>query len=163
MREHIVWENIDTPSEEWLREIMDEYECDNDEAYEMALNMNREYLDDERMNLNVKTATEIVAIGDFGLWNGRVQGYKIIGNNVADCLYTECDYVKWYVDNRGDFRFVGHHHDGTNYTLYRVFKDNISETQKENFLDKLYYGKATRKDITRYTRKLREVCEVYGW
>lgn len=163
MREHIVWQNIDEPSEEWVQDIMDEYECDRDEAYETALNMNREYLDDERMNLNVKTATEIVAIGDLGLWNGRVQGYKIIGNNVADCLYTECDYVKWYVDNRGDFRFVGHHHDGTNYTLYRVFKDNISETQKENFLDKLYYGKATSRDITRYTRKLREVSEVYGW
>ena len=82
-------------------------------------------------------------------------GYKDIpSGNIRDCLYSDTDYTEWYVDKYGDLRADASHHDGTNHYLYRVFKENVTETQMENLKDKIYYGKATRADITRVTRRL---------
>ena len=56
------------------------------------------------------------------------------------------------------------HHDGTDHYLYRVFKPDISDTRKENFLNKICRGTVTRADITRITRRLGDkIAEVYGW
>lgn len=54
------------------------------------------------------------------------------------------------------------HHDGTNYVTYREWKEGVSETQKENLKVKLMRDEATRKDITRLTRKLGDrIAAVY--
>ena len=59
---------------------------------------------------------------------------------------------------------TGHHHDGTNYVLYREWKDNITDAQKANFENAIYHGILTSKDITRYTKSLgKRIAEVYGW
>lgn len=145
--------------EEEEREDLDEYE-----KYRIVEDINATYLEDERMNLNVELGREIIAIGDLGLWNGRVTGYKEIGTNIADCLYSEYEYQTWYIDHLGDFRLDETHHDGTNFVLYRVFKEGITEEQKENFKWKVYKNKATRKDITRYTERLGDaIAKVYGF
>lgn len=39
---------------------------------------NSEYLDDERMNLDIQLDKPILVIVDLGLWNGRYSGYKEI-------------------------------------------------------------------------------------
>ena len=45
-----------------------------------------------------------------------------------------------------------------------AFYDQRDDVQKENFLDKIYRGVATRKDITRYTRKIdTDIAKIYGW
>lgn len=123
-----------------------------------------DYLDDERVNLNRQLSQPILIIGDLGLWNGRANGYKMIDSgNLKDCLYTNSDMAEWYVDKRGDLRCDAVHHDGTNHYLYRVFKDGVSETQIENLQNKIYFGKATRADITRVTRRLGdEINKVYN-
>ena len=92
-------------------------------------------------------------------------GYKDISSgNIKDCLYTDDDYAEWYIDKYGDFRADAIHHDGTNHYLYRVFKNNISETQMENLRNKIYNNKVTRADITRLTRRLGdEIAAVYGF
>ena len=94
-------------------------------------------------------------------------GYKEIeSGNIRDCLYSErdIDYSTWYVDKNGDFRCEAIHHDGTNHYLYRVYKDGVSETQIDNLKEKIYYGKATRADITRVTRRLGDdIAKVYGF
>ena len=65
------------------------------------------------------------------------------------------------VDKNGDLRV---HHDGINHYLYRVYKDNATESQIENLKEKLYRGLATRADITRITRRLGdEIANVYGF
>lgn len=163
----VIWSNMDLDLDDWQEclndypEVTDEYE-----QWELIYEINNSYLEDERENLNIQLGDEILVIGDLGLWNGRRQGYMVISTgNIKDCLYDNaCDYCEWYVDNLGDLRFKGAHHDGYNYYLYRVWKDGVTEQQKENLLEKLYYGKATRKDITRVTRRLGdEIAEVYGW
>lgn len=63
-----------------------------------------------------------------------------------------------------DFRCDAIHHDGTNHYLYRVYKDGVSETQIDNLKEKIYYGKATRADIVRVTRRLGDdIAKVYGF
>ena len=100
-----------------------------------------------------------------GRWNGRFNGYREIqSGNIKDCLYTELDSAEWYVDKYGDLRADAYHHDGTNHYLYRVYKDNATETQIDNLKAKIYDGKATRADITRVTRRLGdEIANVYGF
>ena len=48
--------------------------------------------------------------------------------------------------------------------LYRVYKNNATESQKERLREKLYDGTATRADIVRITRRLvDDIGKVYGW
>ena len=133
-------------------------------CYDDALQYCEDYLDDERCNLDVNVGNTILAIGDLGLWHGRVHGYKEIkSGRISDCLYTDCDYAHWYCDAH-DMRCEESHHDGTNYILYRRRKDGISDYQWDNFLYMIYEGKATREHISKYTTSLLPyIAKVYGW
>ena len=123
------------------------------------------WLDDERGNLNIQLDEDIIVIADIGRWNGRVSGYKMIeSGNIKDCLSTECDMAEWYVDGRGDLRCTAIHHDGRNYMLYRVFKDDVTYEQKELLKSKIYNGVCKQSDISRLTRRLGDyIGDVYGW
>ena len=158
----IIWTS-ETNIEDY-REFFEEQDITSEnEQYECLDEMNRIWLKDRRKELDVKLKENIVILADLGLWFGRRDGYKEIGNNISKALYTNDDYITWYVD-RYDMRGDGAHHDGSNHYLYRVWKNGITDTQKENFLNKWASGKATRKDVTRYTKSLRPyIANVYGW
>ena len=170
MKKHIIWTNRDLKLEDW-KDMFDELEVcfdeetSEDEKWDMVYQWNNEYLDDERVNLNVDVHAGIIAIADLGLWNGRRSGYKEMGTKISNCLSGTCgDYVTWYVDELGDLKCEDCHHDGTNYYTYRAWKDGVSLAQMENLEWKIYNGKATRRDITRLTRKLGPyIAEAYGW
>lgn len=138
-----------------------------DQRIALMYEINNDYLDDERINLNVQLSQPILVIGDLGLWYGRRMGYKEIDSgNIQDCLYAGRDdmYATWYVDKRGDLCCDAIHHDGTNHYLYRVYKDGVSESQIDQLKEKLYQGTATRSDITRITRRLGDdIAKVYGF
>lgn len=165
---HTIWRNMDIKIEDW-KEVLDEYGIDpdnEDEAYDFICKLNNEYLYDERMNLNeFVDSGKIIIIADLGLWNGRCPGYHIIqSGNIRDCLYSDCDYLHWYVNELGDMHCTAAHHDGTNRYLYREIKPGITETQLENFCEKILNGTFTRKDVCRYTRKLGPyIQKIYGW
>lgn len=159
MQMNVIWSN-EVSQIEALMEDMPEL------TWDMACELNSEYMEDEKINLNIEVGNEIIVIADLGLWYGRRQGYKLLHKtNIADCLSGTCgDYITWFVDDRGDLNCRDCHHDGTNLYLYRAWKDGVTEEQMENFLEKVYRGKATRKDITRYTRKIGTyVADIYGW
>ena len=136
----------------------------DEKLYDECYEYNNMWFDDERENLScVEDSGELIAIADVGRWNGRVSGYKKI-KSLPDVLYSSCDYERVYVDSNGDLRKDESHHDGSNSILYRYFKDNLTEEQKENFLSKIYNGECTQKDITRYTRKAGVgIAKVFGW
>ena len=159
--------------DEWFERNGDDYDDMNDaytalenDAYDEAVRLCEDYLDDERANLNIDTHSDIIAIADLGLWDGRRMGYKMIGSsNIADCLYTDrgMEDVEWYCDAY-NFKARMWHHDGVNEILYRARKDGISEMQWDDFLYKIYSGKMTKQDIHRYTRSLQpDIAKVYGW
>lgn len=117
-------------------------------------------LSDERVNLDKKVNGVIIAFADLGLWQGRRTGYQILGDNIANILYSQCDDAEWYGDTyniRGTLR----HHDGTNYILYRIAKD---EETAEQIAAKIYNGEIDEKGFRKLTRSLYpDVAAVYGW
>ena len=168
MKMYTIWTNEDFDMVDQIKaDLMeDNPDLTEERAYDLAYETRDDYLEDEKANLNIEVGDEIVIIANLGLWDGNRMAYKLLHKtNIADCFSGTCgDYVTWFVDDRGDLNCRDCHHDGTNIYLYRAWKDGISEEQKENFLYKVYRGQATRKDITRYTRKIGVyVADVYGW
>ena len=158
---HVIWSNYGLDYEDWRDDLEADYpDLSEDERISLMYEINGDYLDDERANLNVQLSQPILVVGDLGLWNGRRMGYKEIpSGNIRDCLYSDTDYSTWYVDRLGDLRCDAIHHDGTNFYLYRVYKDSASPSQIELLKEKLYRGIATRADITRVTRRLGEMAQ----
>jgi hypothetical protein len=164
--DHLIWSNYDLDYDDWKDDLEAEHpDLSERERIDLMYRINSDYLDDERINLNIPLSRPIIVIADLGLWYGRRQGYKEIeSGNIRDCLYDDNDYVTWFVDKNGDLRCDSIHHDGTNHYLYRTYKDGVSDEQIENLKRKIYNGQATRKDITRITRRLGdEIGKVYGW
>ena len=164
---HIIWSN-DIDYDDWREDLEEQYpDLTEAERMELMYELNGDYLDDERSNLDIQLSRPILVVGDLGLWHGRRMGYKEIpSGNIRDCLYSErnIDYSTWYVDKNGDLRADAIHHDGTNHYLYRVFKNGISETQMDNLCAKICHGQASRADITRTTRRLGDyIAAVYGF
>lgn len=164
---HVIWSNQDLDYEkDWKQFLEAEYpELSEFERMSLMYERNQEALEDERINLNIQLSTPILAVADLGLWNGRVQGYRIIDSgNIRDCLQTEYDFAEWYVDGRGDLRACISHHDGTNYYLYRAIKETATEAQIETLCDKIYNGGPYREALSRSTYRLGdEIGRVYGW
>ena len=163
---HVIWSNYDLNYEDWRDDLEAEYpELTEDQRIALMYEINGDYLDDERTNLNIQLSQPILVIGDLGLWYGRRSGYKEIeSGNIRDCLYADTDYSTWYVDKLGDLRCDAIHHDGTDHYLYRAYKDGVRESQIDLLKDKLYRGIATRADVTRITRRLGDdIARVYGF
>ena len=163
--EHTIWDSR-PDYEDWRADMEAEYpEMTEDERYGRMLEINADYLDDERANLNVPMGMPILLIADIGRWDGRYSGYGVIrSGNIRDCLRSDMDDCRWYVDELRDLRCRAAHHDGVNNYLYRVFKDGVTTEQMDNLLYKIYCGTATRRDIMHLTRRLGDaIAEVYGW
>lgn len=152
----VIWSNYELPEYEDCAGFL-EIARENDEFFE-----------DEKANLSHAVLSgQLVLLARLGLWNGTVDAYRVEdkATTVADCLKFErdCEYAEWYVEGN-DLCSRQSHHDGTHHIIYRVWKPGITEKQKENFLEKVYNQKATRRDVTRYTQGLgRAVSEIYGW
>ena len=171
MKKRVIWSNMDLKIEDWkdgyeeyleINEIEDADPNDEDAIYEWMNETNDMYFEDEYTNLNKKIDGRILVIADLGLWDGRKQGCKIIeGKNIADILYTDCDYAEWYSDGY-NIRCTAHHHDGTNHYLYRVIRENRNIN---NLLDAIRNGEeVTSKKLNYYTKSLhKDVAEIYGW
>ena len=112
-------------------------ECSDLELQEILTASNWDKLQFDREELAHRYNDSILVIADLGLWDGRHPGYKEIDScNLMDCFETSRDTldIEWFVDKNGDLRCNDYHHDGTNHYLYRVWKDNISEAQKDNLV-----------------------------
>lgn len=169
MKKYIIWQNYNFNVEDWKDFLKEEYPeiTDENEQYDLISDLNDEYLQDERRNLSVKASGNIIAIADIGLWDGRRIGYKELNsNNIADCLQFEkdCEYVEWYVDQYGNLKSRQSHHDGTHYIVYRAWKKDVTEEQKERILNGLYYGTMSDRTIRRYTESIgKYAANIYGW
>ena len=168
MRKHIIWDE-DINLDDWKDYLDEEFpEADEYDRYHYAEMLNYEYLEDERLNLNIELIDNIVILADLGLWYGHRLGYKnLVSRNIKDCLRHNIkgqSSACWYLDERFDLCCDEAHHDGTNHYLYRMWRPEIKEQARNNFLAKVYEGTATRRDINRYTMRLGDpIAKVYGW
>ena len=135
---------------------------DCDTFYYHCVELNNQYLYDERDNLYIPLSNNVIALADLGLWNGRKSGYKILGKNVNCIFDISEDENHYYADGR-NIRAKCVHHDGTNYILYRKLKDGVTVEQIESLLLKNDYC-LTPQQISKYTESLRPyVAKIYGW
>ena len=172
---HIIWSNYNLNLDDWMEGIKENLDINGidysdwpeSKFYEEMVEANDLYLEDEKSNLNCPTEGRIIEIADVGLWDGRRTGYNLLNEyNIKACLNfkQDCEYAEWWVDSHNNLRSRQSHHDGTHFILYREVKPEISSDQLDNFCWKLYRGKATSKDITKYTRAIgKQVRNVYGW
>lgn len=170
---HIIWSNMNLNLDDWRENLLASRKLnwlDTDVPDNVLENdmyeFNNMYLEDEQYNLNVTpTKGRIIAIADLGLWDGRKIGYKLLEHNIGDCLnnFSQAEEMEFYCD-RYNLRSTQIHHDGTNYILFRELRPEISSDQADNFLWKVYNGKATDRDIRKYTCSLRPYVQaIYGW
>ena len=165
---HTIWSS-EINLDDWREDLLEYYADDLDEDasesdfYALAEDINSDYLDDERCNLDIDVDGDIFAFCEIGAWDGRHFAAGKVGNNISDCLYTECPIAEWYVEN-GDFCSMEAHHDGRNYTTYRMLKTDLTDKQIDNFWAKLAAGEITPNNIDRYTVSLApQIAAVYGW
>jgi len=174
MKEHIIWQNTDLNIEDWREGYIEHCEMNNinpadktdDDIYDWMIEENDNNYHDETMNLDMDINNDIIAIASLGLWNGRRSGYKMLGSNIKDCLNVSasCDLQKYFVDSSGEFRFTGHHHDGTNHIRFRVWKKGITEEQQAKLTDAIYYDKEYEYLIQKYTQRIGDyIGDIYGW
>lgn len=134
----------------------DDYKVSDTEWAEVV----NDNLSDERMNLDKQIEGVVIAFADLGLWDGRRQGYKILGHNINGILSVSEDDNEWYGDGfniRGSLS----HHDGTHYVLYRVAKD-IDEAERIG--EMIYNREIDEAGFRKKTRSLYPyVAEIYGW
>ena len=168
MKQLLIWSSeVDIDEEGWLEFVRD-YEEANDvslsdaEKYCFCRELNDDYLDFERDNLNIPLDGDILILADLGLWDGRRSAYKLTNrSNVRDILCSQCDgEIKFYCDGK-DICADEYHHDGCNHYIYREIAkpDTI-----DNFLCKVLDGTYSRRSLNYYTKSLApKVAEVYGF
>ena len=123
------------------------------------------YIEDSFMNLKYnleilsrELPNSLVEMADLGLRNGRYYGIREI--ELEDIMYDK-DYFILYLNK--DLELKNHHHYGTNYYTFRVFRSHITSEQKENFIVKYEEGKLTKSTINYYTESLKKYIEkVWG-
>ena len=170
----IIWESNPEFTQEMLdalRADLVEMEVENaanmtdDEVESYYLEyMNPDYLADERVNLNRELPGQVLVIADLGLWNGRRQGYRILGDNLNSVLISHVNgqsELSVYGDGY-NIRAEEAHHDGTNKYLFRAL---IPGKNPQPLLDAIYCGKTiTKALLNRYTRSVYPyAAAVYGW
>ena len=175
MKRYILWSNLNLDVDDWIDGIKENLNINEIDYsnwsesmfYQEMVKLNDMYFEDEKCNLDIPTEGRIIEIADVGLRDGRSMGYNLLDeHNIKACLNLkrDCEYAEWWVDSHNNLRSKQTYHDGTNYILYREVKPEITSDQLDNFCWKLYRGKATSKDITKYTRAIgKQVRNVYGW
>lgn len=146
-------ENTDTPIEEVTDSDVYDYFIDD-------LQYLGEDFTSDLTAVDSEISGTIIAIASLGLWNGRNLGYKEIYRlqDITSCFE---DYNTVEIDRYNNLTLTAVHHDGTNYVIFRELKPELSDTQVENFENKLYNGTATKKDISRYTNSIGKYLKSY--
>ena len=98
-QKHIVWSDMNLDLNDWRDDLTEQYpDASEDTLISKMYEINNDYLDDARTNLNIQLSQSIIIIGDLELWNGRAHGYKMIDSgNIKDCFYLDCDMNEWMV------------------------------------------------------------------
>lgn len=84
---YLIWSNYSLDYEDWREDLEAEYpELSEQEREEKMYERNSEYLDDERMNLDIQLE-QAVWCCCLGLWNGR---YAVTRKSRAAISRTAC-------------------------------------------------------------------------
>lgn len=100
----------------------------------------------DRFNLTV--CGEIVAFGEVGRWDGRHNGYKMLGHNLRSIFnWDGYDSVRIYAEGN-ELKGILKHHDGTHYMTFRKIKTRVNYR-------KLIDGMLDGEDVSSFTVALK--------
>ena len=159
---HTIWSNDNIDIKDWEDFLEEEYPevTDDYEKFRICSEMNDEYLEDEKMNLNKELGNQIVIIGEIERWDGRRHGYLFAGSTNLNGIFKHTcgDYCSWFVED-DELKCIDAHHDGTNIYTYRLLKKDVTD---DDFEDLAYDGLDNA--VEKYTEPMGHyVKEIYGW
>jgi hypothetical protein len=65
--DHLIWSNYHLDYEDWKEDLESEYpDFSEEDRYLKMLEINNDYLDDERVNLNIQLSQPILILADWG-------------------------------------------------------------------------------------------------
>ncbi len=161
----------DDVKEQYKRDIMEQYDIDEEEDLteeklaQYWYEDNEFNYDCERYNLGKDIDGCIIALAHrsshYGIWggNGR-EATKVVGYNICKILETSADDAEWWAE---DYNIEGRlsDHDGSWYVTYRVCKDY---EEAERLQELAYLGKLDNADIMARTKSLYPyIAKIYGW
>ena len=129
-------------------------EADEYDKYNIVSELNKEYLDDKRVNLRIDVGSPIIEVADLGFWNGRTQGYHLITSGILSDIFNfhGCDDATFFIED-GELRSTLYHHDGHHNIVYRKVKNM-----------KKFHEMPLDEFVSKYTESLADVVKkVYGW
>lgn len=129
-------------------------EADEYDRYNIVSELNKEYLDDERVNLRIDVGSPIIEVADLGFWNGRRQGYHLITSGLLSDVFNfhGCDDATFFIED-GELRSTLYHHDGHHNIVYRKVKNM-----------KKFHEMPLGEFVRKYTESLADaVKKVHGW
>ena len=86
---HVIWSDVNLDFEDWKDDLKEDYpDLSEDELVQKMYELNNEYLNDERANLNIQLSQPILIIADIGRWNGRFNGYGEIQSGILKIAFT---------------------------------------------------------------------------
>lgn len=171
-KKNIIYSSLISIDEESKKEFIEEHKDTHpnidswveEKLYEEMAFVNSLWLSDEKMNLDIPTKNPIICIADLGLWNGRKQGYRILGKNVNEIFTVfsgSIEDAEFYSDGY-NICCDAYHHDGVNHYIFK-------ELRPEYAHDAYKLIKATNKPwVSRFWQRraksiLPYVAKTYGW
>jgi hypothetical protein len=157
---HIIWTN-ELDYKDWKDDLESQYP--NEEGFtdqdreQFMYEINDEYLEEEKANLNKELGRKIIVFANLGLWYGNRQGYAFLKSTNLNAIFSNAcgDYNTWYVEGE-DIKCKDTHHDGTNRYIYRLLKEEYDEDD--------FYGHHLSDVMKEMTEPLGEyVAKVYGF
>ena len=161
MKKHLIYTNDYSYYKDIAIESLqeDNAELTQENIYNEAYFLMDVYLQDEKCNLDYNI--DIIAIGDIGLWNGRVKGYRLL-KNINQIFDIAEDYNRYYVEGV-TLKADCIHHDGTNHVSFYVI--DMDKNGVQDFLDDIYYQrKISKSRFYKYCKSAGKlVKKIYGF
>lgn len=168
MKKYVVLQNYDLHLEDYEEFFQEEYpDFTESEKWDYIYEFNNDQYEIEKYRLDIDLSDHIIKVGTVERWDGIYYYCESINSsNVSDCLQFEkdCDYAEFFVTQYGNFYTRQSHHDGNVFLEYRVLRHNLTDEQKDHFLDIIEWKKVSNRTIRRYTESIgKHVADVYGW
>lgn len=129
MQTRILWNNDPANNEVIADQYLADKQADTrEEALRLAEESNIAAYNDLLEDLSrVPVRHPVLMMGRAGLWNGvEPVAAVIVPHTVADIVrrmpWRDMSMDEWQIDEQGDLRYVGHHHDGVNTVVFRELK-----------------------------------------
>ena len=85
---HIIWSN-DIDYDDWREDLEEQYpDLTEAERMELMYELNGDYLDDERSNLDIQLSRPILVVGDLGLWHAAAWDIRRFRAAISGTAFT---------------------------------------------------------------------------